>query len=172
MEALRCVRGLWIESSRSSVLRLRSHVVRLKPHVVRLESPRVSARLCFPLSLVSCAPLPGPRLCLALALDEIEMGEGVVASLSARCSVLAAANPIGGHYNRGKTIAENLKVGIVGPPFFVQDVVGRWELPRKPFVCLLLLLVVVVVALMGLLLEGLAVGSFPIAAAWRDVFLD
>eukprot|EP00903_Cladosiphon_okamuranus_P021304 g19575.t1 len=35
---------------------------------------------------------------------------GVVASLSARCSVLAAANPIGGHYNRGKTIAENLKM--------------------------------------------------------------
>ena len=25
--------------------------------------------------------------------------------------MLAAANPIGGHYNRGKTIAENLKVG-------------------------------------------------------------
>ncbi|CAN0075799.1 unnamed protein product [Ascophyllum nodosum] len=35
---------------------------------------------------------------------------GVVASLSARCSVLAAANPIGGHYNRGKTVAENLKM--------------------------------------------------------------
>ncbi|CAM9991380.1 unnamed protein product, partial [Discosporangium mesarthrocarpum] len=35
---------------------------------------------------------------------------GVVASLSARCSILAAANPIGGHYNRSKTVAENLKM--------------------------------------------------------------
>lgn len=36
---------------------------------------------------------------------------GVVASLSARCSVIAAANPVGGHYDSGRTISENLKVG-------------------------------------------------------------
>ncbi|XP_059471137.1 DNA helicase MCM8 [Neocloeon triangulifer] len=36
---------------------------------------------------------------------------GVVCSLPARASVLAAANPIGGHYNRAKTVAENLKMG-------------------------------------------------------------
>ncbi|KAK2977599.1 hypothetical protein RJ640_007235 [Escallonia rubra] len=35
---------------------------------------------------------------------------GLVASLSARTSVLAAANPIGGHYNRAKTVNENLKM--------------------------------------------------------------
>ena len=35
---------------------------------------------------------------------------GVVASLSARCSVIAAANPVGGHYDSGRTISENLKV--------------------------------------------------------------
>ena len=35
---------------------------------------------------------------------------GLVASLPARTSVLAAANPTGGHYNRGKTVHENLKV--------------------------------------------------------------
>ncbi|CAM9850234.1 unnamed protein product [Chrysoparadoxa australica] len=35
---------------------------------------------------------------------------GVVASLSARCSVIAAANAMGGHYNRGKTVGENLKM--------------------------------------------------------------
>jgi DNA replicative helicase MCM subunit Mcm2 (Cdc46/Mcm family) len=29
---------------------------------------------------------------------------GLVASLPARTSVLAAANPCGGHYNRGKTV--------------------------------------------------------------------
>ncbi|CAH0382120.1 unnamed protein product [Bemisia tabaci] len=36
---------------------------------------------------------------------------GVVCSLPARTSVLAAANPVGGHYNKSKTVAENLKLG-------------------------------------------------------------
>uniref|UniRef100_A0A7N6BKM3 DNA helicase MCM8 n=1 Tax=Anabas testudineus TaxID=64144 RepID=A0A7N6BKM3_ANATE len=36
---------------------------------------------------------------------------GIVSSLPARTSVIAAANPIGGHYNRGKTVSENLKMG-------------------------------------------------------------
>ncbi|KAH7513013.1 hypothetical protein FEM48_Zijuj12G0151300 [Ziziphus jujuba var. spinosa] len=35
---------------------------------------------------------------------------GLIASLSARTSVLAAANPVGGHYNRAKTVNENLKI--------------------------------------------------------------
>ncbi|XP_047162800.1 probable DNA helicase MCM8 isoform X2 [Vigna umbellata] len=35
---------------------------------------------------------------------------GLVASLSSRTSVLAAANPAGGHYNRAKTVNENLKI--------------------------------------------------------------
>ncbi|KAJ8510005.1 hypothetical protein OPV22_000439 [Ensete ventricosum] len=35
---------------------------------------------------------------------------GLVASLSARTSVLAAANPVGGHYNRAKTVNENLRM--------------------------------------------------------------
>jgi hypothetical protein len=35
---------------------------------------------------------------------------GIVSSLSARTSVIAAANPCGGHYDRGKTIVENLRV--------------------------------------------------------------
>ncbi|RVE46463.1 hypothetical protein evm_008873 [Chilo suppressalis] len=35
---------------------------------------------------------------------------GVVCSLSARATVLAAANPAGGSYNRAKTVAENLKI--------------------------------------------------------------
>ena len=36
---------------------------------------------------------------------------GVVCSLPARTAILAAANPTGGHYNRAKTVAENLKMG-------------------------------------------------------------
>eukprot|EP01083_Nonionella_stella_P120737 362060_1 len=35
---------------------------------------------------------------------------GIVCSLSARTSVIAAANPVGGHYNRAKTVNENLKI--------------------------------------------------------------
>ncbi|GMH10098.1 hypothetical protein Nepgr_011939 [Nepenthes gracilis] len=35
---------------------------------------------------------------------------GLLASLSARTSILAAANPAGGHYNRAKTVNENLKM--------------------------------------------------------------
>jgi len=35
---------------------------------------------------------------------------GIVCTLSARTSILAAANPIGGQYNRNRTILENLKM--------------------------------------------------------------
>jgi DNA helicase MCM8 len=35
---------------------------------------------------------------------------GIVCSLSARAAIVAAANPVGGHYNRAKTVAENLKL--------------------------------------------------------------
>ena len=35
---------------------------------------------------------------------------GVVTSLQSRTTVLAAANPVSGHYNRAKTISENLKM--------------------------------------------------------------
>ena len=30
--------------------------------------------------------------------------------MPARVSILAAANPIGGHYNKAKTVSENLKM--------------------------------------------------------------
>lgn len=34
---------------------------------------------------------------------------GMVCSLPARTSIIAAANPVGGHYNKAKTVSENLK---------------------------------------------------------------
>lgn len=37
---------------------------------------------------------------------------GVINKLRAKTSVLAAANPIGGHYNKTKRITENLKIGL------------------------------------------------------------
>lgn len=36
---------------------------------------------------------------------------GIVCSLPARTSIIAAANPVGGHYNKSKTVSENLKMG-------------------------------------------------------------
>uniref|UniRef100_UPI00358FB3BE DNA helicase MCM8 isoform X2 n=1 Tax=Myxine glutinosa TaxID=7769 RepID=UPI00358FB3BE len=36
---------------------------------------------------------------------------GIVCSLPARTSIIAAANPCGGHYNKAKTVSENLKMG-------------------------------------------------------------
>lgn len=36
---------------------------------------------------------------------------GVVCSLPARTSIIAAANPVGGHYNKARTVSENLKMG-------------------------------------------------------------
>ncbi|KAJ3230198.1 DNA replication licensing factor mcm8, partial [Chytriomyces hyalinus] len=35
---------------------------------------------------------------------------GMVCTLPARTSVIAAANPVGGHYNKAKTVSENLKM--------------------------------------------------------------
>lgn len=35
---------------------------------------------------------------------------GIVCTLPARTSVIAAANPVGGHYNKGKTVSDNLKM--------------------------------------------------------------
>ena len=34
----------------------------------------------------------------------------IVCSLPARTSIVAAANPAGGHYNKAKTMSENLKM--------------------------------------------------------------
>ena len=35
---------------------------------------------------------------------------GLTATLPARAAVIAAANPVQGHYNRSKTVNENLKM--------------------------------------------------------------
>ena len=35
---------------------------------------------------------------------------GIVTSLQARCSVMAAANPIGGRYDSSRTFAENVEL--------------------------------------------------------------
>lgn len=45
---------------------------------------------------------------------------GLVSSLPARTCVLAAANPVEGHYNRARTVAENLKMS--------PAMLSRWAL--------------------------------------------
>ena len=56
------------------------------------------------------------RCCLQALLGPLEQQEvcvakaGLVASLPARTSLLAAANPAGGQYNRAKTLLQNLKM--------------------------------------------------------------
>lgn len=37
---------------------------------------------------------------------------GLVCNLSARTTVIAAANPVGGHYDRSRTVCENLKISL------------------------------------------------------------
>lgn len=51
--------------------------------------------------------------CLLESMEQQQVSiakAGITASLSTRCSVLAAANPVGGHYDCNKTINENLKL--------------------------------------------------------------
>lgn len=53
----------------------------------------------------------GQALLGAMEQQEVAVAKaGLCASLPARTAVLAAANPVGGHYNRAKTVGENLKM--------------------------------------------------------------
>lgn len=56
---------------------------------------------------------------------------GIVTSLQARCSVIAAANPIGGRYDPGMTFAENVSSSkIILNPYLRQiPVLGQVEMP-------------------------------------------
>ena len=47
---------------------------------------------------------------MSLHFQEINFHLGVSCSLSARTAILAAANPVDGHYNKAKTVTENLKM--------------------------------------------------------------
>ena len=56
-------------------------------------------------------PLRRKALLEAMEQQSISISKsGIIANLPARTSILAAANPIGGHYNRAKTVSENLKM--------------------------------------------------------------
>ncbi|EGG18339.1 MCM family protein [Cavenderia fasciculata] len=56
-------------------------------------------------------PKEHPALLEAMEQQSVSVAKaGVVCNLPARTSVIAAANPIGGHYNRAKTVAENIKM--------------------------------------------------------------
>ncbi|KAJ1456897.1 MCM2/3/5 family-domain-containing protein [Pelagophyceae sp. CCMP2097] len=66
---------------------------------------------------------PGQHAGLLEAMEQQQISiakAGVVASLSARAAVLAAANPVGGQYDRSKTVSENLKLS--------QPLLSRFDL--------------------------------------------
>ena len=42
-------------------------------------------------------------------IEKLDFLFSICLSLPARTSILAAANPAGGHYNKAKTVSENLK---------------------------------------------------------------
>ncbi|GAM24728.1 hypothetical protein SAMD00019534_079030, partial [Acytostelium subglobosum LB1] len=52
-----------------------------------------------------------PALLEAMEQQSVSIAKaGIVCNLPARTSVIAAANPVGGHYNRAKTVSENIKM--------------------------------------------------------------
>eukprot|EP01132_Coremiostelium_polycephalum_P006645 gene6645-8222_t len=56
-------------------------------------------------------PKEHPALLEAMEQQSVSIAKaGVVCNLPARTSVIAAANPVGGHYNRAKTVSENIKM--------------------------------------------------------------
>merc|ERR1719376_269045 len=57
--------------------------------------------------------MAGQHAALLEAMEQQQISvakAGVVCTLPARTAIIAAANPVGGHYNRAKTVAENLKL--------------------------------------------------------------
>ncbi len=54
---------------------------------------------------------PPPHRAQAMEQQSISISKaGIVTSLQARCSVIAAANPVGGRYDPSKTFAENVEL--------------------------------------------------------------
>ncbi|CAG9854115.1 unnamed protein product [Phyllotreta striolata] len=57
--------------------------------------------------------MPNQHACLLEAMEQQSISvakAGIVCTLPTRVTILAAANPVGGHYNKGKTVVENLKM--------------------------------------------------------------
>ena len=77
------------------------------------EFDKMSGQVCgffmnFHLNIIS----KHAALLEAMEQQQISVAKaGVVCTLPARTAIIAAANPVGGHYNRAKTVAENLKMG-------------------------------------------------------------
>ena len=56
-------------------------------------------------------PNQHPALLEAMEQQSISLAKsGVTCSVKAQTAILAAANPVGGHYNKAKTVSENLKL--------------------------------------------------------------
>ena len=60
----------------------------------------------IPTSFPSLFPCPQAMEQQSISISKA----GIVTSLQARCSVIAAANPIGGRYDASKTFSENVEL--------------------------------------------------------------
>jgi len=68
---------------------------------------------CFIIALMNACKREGQwHVCMqAMEQQSISISKaGIVTSLQARCSVIAAANPIGGRYDSSRTFAENVEL--------------------------------------------------------------
>ncbi|KAK7807743.1 hypothetical protein U0070_026151, partial [Myodes glareolus] len=85
--------------------------IRGDPHILIVGDPGLGKSIC---GIDEFDKMGNQHQALLEAMEQQSISlakAGVVCSLPARTSIIAAANPVGGHYNKAKTVSENLKMG-------------------------------------------------------------